>query len=144
MERHNGLFEAARGAAARAYAPYSLFRVGAALECDDGTIVTGSNVENRSYGLTCCAERSAVFAAVSSGRRAFRAVAIYSPDSPAPLPPCGACRQVLAEFAGPEVPVICFGAGGDVLSTTIGELLPRDSLHDLRGRASGRAGGITS
>lgn len=141
MERRDALLEAARSAAGRAYAPYSHFRVGAAIECDDGTVLSGSNVENRSYGLTCCAERSAVFAAVSAGKRSFLAVGIYSPDSAAPLPPCGACRQVLAEFAGPEVPVFCFGAAGETLETTIGELLPRDSLHHLRDRMPG---GVTS
>jgi cytidine deaminase len=138
MSRKDTMLAAARSAAERAYAPYSHFRVGAALECDDGTIVTGANVENRSFGLTCCAERSAVFAAVSAGKRAFRAVAIYSPDSPSPLPPCGACRQVLSEFAGHELPVICFGAAGRALETTLGKLLPRDSLHHLRERPPGR------
>ena len=88
---------AARAARANAYAPYSRFGVGAALRCGDGTIVTACNVENVSYGLTICAERAAVFAAVASGHVAFEALAICGPDG-STTAPCGACRQVLAEF----------------------------------------------
>jgi cytidine deaminase len=134
------LYGRARAAAAVAYAPYSGFRVGAALECDDGSVVVGCNVENRSYGLTCCAERSALFSALSVGKRRFTALAIYSPDSPAPLPPCGACRQVLSEFVDPGFPVICLGADGAAIELTVAELLPRDSLHDLRPRPADRGG----
>ena len=93
------LFQKALIAAEKAYAPYSLFRVGAALLIDDGSVVTGVNVENRSFGLTNCAERSAVFTAVSSGKRFFSAIAIATPDSDYPVSPCGACRQLLAEYA---------------------------------------------
>ena len=124
----------ARRAAERAYAPYSHFRVGAALRSSDGTVFVGVNVENRSYGLTCCAERSAVFSAISAGQRSFSALAIYSPDSQDPLPPCGACRQVISELVPPDFPVICAGAGGAVLRLTLADLLPRDSLHDLKDR----------
>jgi cytidine deaminase len=128
------LLAAARAAAAGSYAPYSRFRVGAALLCDDGSIVTGANVENRSYGLTICAERNAVAAAVSMGKRRFRAVAVSCPDSKDPVPPCGACRQVLSEFAPSDTPVIFFGSAGDPREASLGDLLPLDSLHDLAGQ----------
>ncbi len=132
--RMEKLFEAARGAAEASYSPYSRFRVGAALLCEDGTVVTGTNVENRSFGLTICAERSAVVAAVGSGRRRFVALAIATPDSEAPVGPCGACRQVLSEFMPPESPVRFGGSGGEVVDTTIAALVPFDSLHDLADR----------
>jgi len=125
------LRQAARAAAARAYAPYSRFRVGAALLCGDGSVISGANVENRSYGLTSCAERSAIFAAVSSGRREFLALAVFTPDSEQAVPPCGACRQVISEFAGPELPVLCEGSAARD-EKTLGELYPFDSLHELK------------
>ena len=128
------LFAEARKAAEFAYVAYSKFRVGAALLCDDGTIVTGCNVENRSYGLTICAERTAVVKAVSSGRRSFRALAIATPDSEVPVGPCGACRQVLSEFMEPSSPVVFGGSGNERVQTTLGILYPFDSLHEL-GRA---------
>jgi len=93
------LVAAARRARRHAHAPYSKFKVGAALETGDGTIVTGCNVENATYGLTLCAERVAMFKAISDGHRTFRRVAIVA-DTNAPTPPCGACRQILWEFGG--------------------------------------------
>jgi cytidine deaminase len=125
------LFREARKAADFAYAPYSKFRVGAALLAEDGALYTGANVENRSYGLAICAERSAVVSAVSKGARKFIALAISTPDSGYPVGPCGACRQVLTEFMPAEAPVRFAGGAGDRVDTTIGALLPHDSLYDL-------------
>jgi cytidine deaminase len=125
------LFLAAGQAAEAAYAPYSRFRVGAALLAEDGTIISGCNVENRSYGLTICAERSAVVRGVSGGRRSFLALAVSTPDSPGPVGPCGACRQVLSEFMEGSAPVRFGGSGPGRVDTTLGELYPFDSLHEL-------------
>ncbi len=94
----NELLAEAKTASGKAYAPYSGYRVGAALLCSDGTVFTGCNVENSSYSLTSCAERNAVFKAVEAGLREFVALAVYV-DSDLLFPPCGACRQVLAEFS---------------------------------------------
>jgi cytidine deaminase len=115
------LVDAARAAQEHAHCPYSRYRVGAALETGDGRVFVGSNVENASYGLTICAERAAVVSAVSAGARNFRRIVIAS-DSEPPAPPCGACRQVLAEF-GSELEVESVGP----LQTrrwTLRELLP--------------------
>lgn len=127
----DGLFKEAQGAAENAYAPYSRFRVGAALLAADGTIFKGCNVENRSFGLTICAERSAVVQGVGQGRRSFTALAIATPDSKVPVGPCGACRQVLSEFMAPEAPIRFGGSGPERVDATMGELYPHDSLHDL-------------
>ncbi|MBN1699695.1 MAG: cytidine deaminase [Spirochaetales bacterium] len=124
------LLEAAKKASHTSYSPYSSFRVGAALLCRDGTIITGTNVENRSFGLTSCAERNALYSAVASGKRDFLAVCIYSPDHKTALPPCGACRQVLSEFVRDDFSIIMAG-DEEVVETTIAELLPWDSLHGL-------------
>ena len=125
------LIAAATAARDLAYAPYSGFRVGAALLAEDGTVVRAGNVENASYGLTICAERAAVCAALAGGRRRFLAIAVVT-DRPDPVTPCGACRQVLREFpAGPALRVLCAGAGlagggpGPLLSVTLEQLLPR-------------------
>lgn len=124
------LVERATEARGAAYAPYSGFQVGAALLAEDGTVFTGSNVENASIGLTTCAERTAVFTAVHAGQRRFSAVAI-STDGTSPVAPCGACRQVLAEFA-PEIRVIS-EAGGERREWTLSELLP-DPFREIPGR----------
>jgi cytidine deaminase len=116
------LARAARAARRRAYAPYSGFRVGAAVSAG-GAIHSGCNVENASYGLTVCAERVAVAAAVAAGARRIDAIAVAS-GTDEPTPPCGMCLQTLAEFAGPALPVRLVGARGAV-DTTLGELLPR-------------------
>lgn len=130
-ERADALFDAAMAASERSYSPYSHFRVGAAILCEDGTVVTGVNVENRSYGLTNCAERSAVFNAISMGKRKFLAIAIATPDSGYPVSPCGACRQVLSEFFAGETPVQYGNKRDNRTTTTVGELFPSDALHEL-------------
>ena len=117
----DSLISAARSVQARAYAPYSQFRVGAALESSDGTVFLGCNVENASYGLTICAERSAVFAAVSAGATRFRRAVVVSDVDP-PAAPCGACRQVLAEF-GLDLPIDGVGSQGTV-RWRLSDLLP--------------------
>ena len=115
------LYETARTVARNAYAPYSQFPVGAALlPAGGGAPVVGVNVENASYGLTSCAERNAVFAAVTAGVREFAAIAVHAEAGSAP--PCGACRQVLAEF-GPEMTVV-YRSRGDVVARSLAELLP--------------------
>jgi cytidine deaminase len=115
------LVAAARAVQAQAYAPYSRYRVGAAIETEDGTIYVGCNVENASYGLTNCAERVAVGAAVSAGARRFRRVVVVT-DSDPPAPPCGACRQVLLEF-GPDLVVESVGPRRS-MRWVLGDLLP--------------------
>lgn len=106
-----------------AYIPYSGFRVGAALICKDGTIYTGCNIENSAYGPTNCAERTAVFKAVSEGRREFEAIAVIS-DSEDFTSPCGVCRQVLSEFCGPDFTVFMCNCERQYRTVTLGELLP--------------------
>ncbi|MBM4163148.1 MAG: cytidine deaminase [Lentisphaerae bacterium] len=119
------LAAAARKAATRAHAPYSGFHVGAALLAGDGRIFTGCNIENASYGLTLCAERVALAKAVSEGATDFRALAIAGGTAATPATPCGACRQVLAEFCPPRMPIWYAGlAAGTARATTLGKLLP--------------------
>jgi cytidine deaminase len=105
-----------------AYAPYSRFAVGAAVLCDDGRIHTGANVENASFGLSICAERSAIFRAVADGARRIEAIVVYTPTAGA-TPPCGACRQVLAEFSADALIVCCSDAAAD-RRYRLAELLP--------------------
>jgi cytidine deaminase len=116
------LVAAARAARDRAFAPYSHFRVGAALQTPDGTIITGCNVENASYGLTICAERVAVVKALSEGHRAFTRLVVVT-DTEAPTSPCGACRQVLWEFA-PDLEVILANLHSITAVTDLRTLLP--------------------
>jgi cytidine deaminase len=116
------LIAAAGAVREHAYAPYSHFAVGAAVEAGSGRIYVGANVENASYGLTICAERAAIFAAITAGERVIRRLAIVT-GAPAPTPPCGACRQVLDEF-GPRARVAAATVAGDQRSWTMEELLP--------------------
>ena len=125
------LYAEAMKAAANAYAPYSQFHVGAALLLPDGEMQTGVNVENRSFGATNCAERTAVFAAVARGYKTFSAIAIATPDADYPVSPCGICRQVLSEFAPADTPVVFGNKWENVVKTTLGELYPYDALHEL-------------
>ena len=116
------LVAAARAARERAVAPYSHFKVGAALEAEDGTVIMGCNIENSTYGLTLCAERVAVFKAVSDGHRAFRRIAVVA-DTDAPTPPCGPCRQILWEFCG-DVEVILANLTEEKGTYQLKDLLP--------------------
>ncbi len=115
------LMKIARKARQNAYAPYSHFAVGAALLAESARVYTGCNIENASYGLTCCAERNAIFAAVGAGERRFKMLAVAA-DSPEPVAPCGACRQVIAEFG---IPLVVMGNLKEATKTmTAEELLP--------------------
>lgn len=117
------LIAAAREVREKAYAPYSRFQVGAALRTKSGRVFCGCNVENLSYGLTVCAERAAVFAAVAAGETEFEAIAVVA-DSVQPVTPCGACRQVLVEFSG-DLKICSANLQDQRYESTIGELLPR-------------------
>lgn len=113
----------------RAYVPYSNFKVGAALRCDDGTIFSGCNVENASYGLAICAERTAIVKAVSEGKTKFTTIAIAGLNNNQFVPPCGACRQVLSEFNNPNNDMTVYlyqPEGSNVVMTSVSELLPFD------------------
>lgn len=117
------LIQAAQEAMNQAYTPYSKFNVGAAILSEDGRIFTGCNIENASYGLTNCAERTAIFKAVSEGVREFKAMAVVG-NTDMPISPCGACRQVLSEFANPNMLVFLANTKGDSKDFTVEELLP--------------------
>jgi cytidine deaminase len=116
------LLDAARAARLNAHAPFSKFQVGAALQAEDGTVITGCNVENATYGLTICAERVAMFKAISEGHRRFSRVAIVA-DTEAPTPPCGACRQILWEMGG-DLEVILGNLVAEKGSYWLRDLLP--------------------
>jgi cytidine deaminase len=123
MADYDSLIAAAQQAREMAYAPISNFRVGAALRSTSGKIFTGCNIENATLGLTCCAERTAIFKAVSEGERGFDAIAVVA-DTDTLTPPCGACRQLIWEFCG-DVPVVLANLGGKVACETSLGLLPR-------------------
>lgn len=126
------LMDCAIKARENTYSPYSHFAVGAALLCEDGTLYEGCNIENASYGLTNCAERTAIFKAVSEGHIKFKALAVVA-DTEGPCAPCGACRQVMAEF---KIPLIIMGnLMGNIKMVTIEELLPFSfSEYDVTGK----------
>lgn len=120
-EEQRELYELALAVREHAYAPYSHFAVGAAVRCADGKCYSGCNVENASYGLCCCGERNAIFAAVGAGQRQLEALCVVA-DTPAPVAPCGACRQVMSEF---KIKTIILGnLRGDIKICTPEELLP--------------------
>ncbi len=122
MKNYKQLTAAAKAAMENSYAPYSRFRVGAALLCENGKIFTGANVENASYSVTCCAERVALFKAVSGGEKKFEAIAVIS-DSSQLTYPCGVCRQALCEFS-PGMKVIVSDNEQNYKVTTLKALLP--------------------
>ena len=129
------LLDAARAARQHAHAPFSHFKVGAALETEDGQILTGCNVENATYGLTVCAERVAVWKAISEGHRRFRRVAVVA-DTRAPTPPCGACRQILWEFGG-DLEVVLGNLDEEKARHWLRDLLPLPFDARLLGEAPG-------
>jgi cytidine deaminase len=117
------LLAAAIEARRHSHSPYSRFAVGAAVLTEGGAIVPGANVENRSFGVTLCAERSAFAAAVSAGHRSFRAVAIVTESSP-PAAPCGLCRETMSEFCEPGMPILLANLQGERRLSSLGELFP--------------------
>ncbi len=123
MGEHDGLIAAAKQARENAHAPYSNFRVGAALRATSGRVYTGCNVENSTYGLTVCAERVAIFKAISEGERGFDAIAVVA-HTDVLTPPCGACRQIIWEFCG-DVPVVLANLKGQVEVHRMSKLFPK-------------------
>ena len=116
-----------------AYVPYSKFKVGAALLTEDGKVYKGCNIENAAYSLCNCAERTALFKAYSEGEKSFKMLAVAA-DTPGPVSPCGACRQVISELCSPNMPVILTNLNGQIKEMTVQELLPgafsSEDLHD--------------
>ncbi|MBP3951292.1 cytidine deaminase [Bacillus suaedae] len=128
------LIEEAKKARENAYVPYSKFPVGAALEMENGEIIHGANIENASFGLTNCAERTALFKAYSEGNRSVKQIAVVA-DTDRPVSPCGACRQVMAELVPQDTKVILTNLKGDVLEMTVAELLPGAFIaEDMNGK----------
>ncbi|MGD0545471.1 MAG: cytidine deaminase [Candidatus Acidiferrales bacterium] len=123
MGEYDALILAAKQARENAHAPFSDFRVGAAVRANSGRTYTGCNIENASYGLTCCAERVAIFKALSEGERGFDAIAVVT-ETDTLTPPCGACRQIIWEFCG-DVPVILANLKGKIERESSAKLLPR-------------------
>lgn len=128
------LLDLAKDARKLAYIPYSNFAVGAALLTEDGKVYKGGNIENAAYSLCNCGERTAIFKAYSEGEKKFSKLAVVA-DTPRPVSPCGACRQVIAELCPPDMPVLLGNLNGDVQKTTVSELLPgaftaEDLQHD--------------
>ena len=117
------LAELAKAASERSYTPYSHFPVGAAVKTKSGQIFQGCNIENASFGLTNCAERTAIFKAISEGHKDFESITIYG-ETKDPISPCGACRQVMAEFFDLDCPVTLVAKDGTTVEMTVGELLP--------------------
>jgi cytidine deaminase len=132
MDRHT-LVQQALAARKMAYVPYSKFPVGAALLSESGKVYLGCNIENAAYSLCNCAERTALFKAYSEGDLRYTAIAVVA-DTPNPVSPCGACRQVMAELCPPDMKVILANTKGDVMETTVSALLPGAfGKEDLRG-----------
>lgn len=131
-DRYLFLLEIAAKAGLKSYSPYSKFRVGAALLTKNGNIYTGTNIENRSYSPSVCAERVAIFKAVSEGDTQIEAIAVVGLDCDYPLPPCGVCRQVLSEFSKDITILMSGGKISQYKISTIKEMYPYDALDDLK------------
>ncbi|WP_082234028.1 cytidine deaminase [Halobacillus massiliensis] len=122
MNTHQ-LIEEAKNIREKAYTPYSKFKVGAALLTKEGKLFTGCNIENAAYPVTCCAERVAIFKAISEGYHQFQTIAVVA-DTQRPVPPCGSCRQVMSEFFEPDLEIHLTDLSGTVKTITMAELLP--------------------
>ncbi|MCK6604223.1 MAG: cytidine deaminase [Ignavibacteriaceae bacterium] len=130
MQDYKTLAEAAAEAKTHSYSPYSKFRVGSAVLTDDGTLYKGTNIENASYGLAVCAERNAIFKAVYDGHKKIKAVAVTS-DLEEYCPPCGACRQVMAEFCGPDSDIVLVKNNGETTVYKFKDILPLSFTQDF-------------